>query len=87
VKLAKESCLMELSLSIELLWDTVLNEKEKTSASRFINLILRHDSQKIGITLEHDGWADTDALIEGMNRARYRITLEDLKEIVTTNNK
>ena len=65
----------------------VMNEKEKTSASRFISLILRHDPQKIDITLEHDGWADTDALLEGMNRAGYRVSLEELKEIVTTNNK
>ena len=64
-----------------------MNEKEKISASRFISLILRHDPQKIGITLEHDGWADTDALLEGMNRAGYRVSLEELKEIVTTNNK
>jgi putative RNA 2'-phosphotransferase len=64
-----------------------MNEKEKTSASRFISLILRHDPQKIGITLEYDGWADTEALLEGMNRAGYRVSLEELKEIVTTNNK
>jgi putative RNA 2'-phosphotransferase len=64
-----------------------MNEKEKTDASRFMSLILRHDPQKIGITFEHDGWADTNALIDGMNRAGYHITLEGLKEIVTTNNK
>jgi putative RNA 2'-phosphotransferase len=52
-----------------------------------MSLILRHEPQKIELTLAHDGWADTNALIEGMNRAGYGITLEDLKEIVTTNNK
>ena len=52
-----------------------------------MSLILRHDPQKINIILDQNGWADTNALIEGMNRAGHNITFERLKEIVTTNNK
>ena len=56
-------------------------------ASRFMSLILRHQPQTIGIELEQNGWADTNALIEGMNRAGHRVTLEHLEEIVMTNDK
>ena len=64
-----------------------MNEKEKKAASKFMSLILRHDPQKINIILDQNGWADTNALIEGMNRTGRNITFECLKEIVTTNNK
>ena len=52
-----------------------------------MSLILRHNPQKIGMTLDESGWADTKLLIEGMRRNGHRVTLENLKEIVATNEK
>lgn len=52
-----------------------------------MSLVLRHNPQKIGITLDEKGWADTDLLIKGMCRNGHNVTLEKLKEVVTTNDK
>ncbi|MBQ6490599.1 MAG: RNA 2'-phosphotransferase [Solobacterium sp.] len=54
--------------------------------SKYISLILRHQPEVIGITLDEHGWADTDALIEGVNRT-YPLTMEILEEIVRTDEK
>ena len=61
-----------------------MSEKEKTSASKFLSLVLRHKPEKIGILLDENGWADTSALLAGMNRSGRRISMDDLKEIVAT---
>lgn len=65
-----------------------MTEREKTAASKFISLVLRHDPKAAGLTLDRNGWADVSALLAGMNRARRSaITLEALQEIVKTNDK
>ena len=56
------------------------------STSKYISLILRHKPEVIGITLDDHGWADTQALIEGVNRT-YPLTMELLEEIVRTDEK
>lgn len=64
-------------------------KQDLTKLSRFISLILRHEPSAIGIELEYNGaWADTNALIDGINRTgRYRIDMKTLEEIVSTDNK
>jgi len=53
-----------------------------------MSLVLRHRPHKIGITLDANGWADVDALIEGINKAgRVPVTLDDIKHVVNTNDK
>lgn len=56
------------------------------STSKCISLILRHKPEVIGITLDDHGWADTQALIEGVNRT-HPLTMELLEEIVRTDEK
>jgi len=67
--------------------EIMVNEKDKIAASKFMSLILRHQPQKIGLALDQNGWAETSALIAGMNRAGHDITLADLNEIVATSDK
>ena len=58
------------------------------STSKFISLILRHKPEVIGITLDEHGWADVQALIDGVNATgRHHLTLEALEEIVRTDEK
>ncbi|MCR5834812.1 MAG: RNA 2'-phosphotransferase [Selenomonadaceae bacterium] len=54
--------------------------------SKFLSLILRHNSQIIGLTLDEHGWADVDDLISRMKTKRPidRVTLD---EIVATDDK
>ena len=58
------------------------------STGKFISLILRHKPEVIGITLDEHGWADVQALIDGVNATgRHHLTLEALEEIVRTDEK
>ena len=58
------------------------------STSKFISLILRHKPEVIGITLDEHGWADVQALIDGVNATgRHHLTPETLEEIVRTDEK
>ena len=56
------------------------------STSKFISLILRHKPETIGITLDEHGWADVDALIEGISRTKA-FDRQMLEEIVATDEK
>ncbi|MDE6789997.1 MAG: RNA 2'-phosphotransferase [Ruminococcus sp.] len=60
-----------------------------TKLSKFLSLILRHSPSTIGIELEYHGaWADTEELINGINRTdKYRINMKILEEIVNSDNK
>lgn len=53
-----------------------------TRLSKFLSLILRHQPQAAHITLDIHGWADVDALLEGMNAAGRQIDRETLERIV-----
>lgn len=59
-----------------------------TKESRFLSLILRHKPEEIGITLDEHGWADVEALIDGVNRkGKYQFDRKLLEEIVRTDEK
>ena len=64
-----------------------MTDKEIVSVSKFMSLVLRHNPSKAGVTLDSNGWADTDALIKGMNAAGRKVTLDTLKEVVASNDK
>ncbi len=53
---------------------------------KYISLILRHNPQAIGITLDEHGWANVNELIEGVNK-KYPLTMEILEQIVANNDK
>lgn len=44
-------------------------DPDLVKASTFISLVLRHRPEAAGLTLDRDGWAGTDALVEGARRA------------------
>lgn len=55
-------------------------------ASRFLCLVLRHKPDAAGITLDAHGWADVAELLDGM-KDRHPLTMEQLEEIVSTDDK
>jgi putative RNA 2'-phosphotransferase len=55
--------------------------------SKFLSLILRHQPEVIGLTLDENGWADVSQLIELANQQGKALTADLLEEIVTTNDK
>lgn len=59
---------------------------KQIEVSKFISLILRHKPETIGIALDEHGWANTEELINGISK-RYPFNINDLDEIVRTDNK
>ena len=52
--------------------------------SKFLSLILRHQPQKIGLTLDKNGWASVADILE---KSDLKFTMETLEEVVKNNDK
>lgn len=61
------------------------SESKDVELGKFISLILRHKPQVIGITLDQNGWADTQELLAGINASGRYIDMEILERIVREN--
>lgn len=55
--------------------------------SRFLSLVLRHKPEEIGLSLDVNGWAEVEELIELANRHGRRLTRDLLQVVVETNDK
>ncbi|CAA7386313.1 RNA 2'-phosphotransferase [Chryseobacterium fistulae] len=64
-----------------------MNEQEKKKLSKFLSLILRHQPELINLTLDENGWADIEDLKLKSSHNKMYFTLEELDEVVETNNK
>ena len=62
------------------------HNRDLSSTSKFISLILRHKPEVIGITLDEHGWADVEELIAGIRKTRM-FDMEMLEEIVRIDSK
>ena len=60
--------------------------KHDSSLSRYIALILRHQPELAGITIDSHGWAKVTDLIDGINKTRP-LDLETLRGIVADDRK
>ena len=55
--------------------------------SIFLSLVLRHNPDAAGISLDEHGWADVEELLEGICKTGRKIDKEMLAEIVATDQK
>lgn len=55
----------------------------KNNISRLLSKVLRHKPESIGLTLDKNGWADVDFILEKIEG----LDMELLEDIVETNNK
>lgn len=55
--------------------------------SKFLSLVLRHQPEKIGITLDQAGWVLVAELLDACNRHGFSITEEELEGVVRTSDK
>lgn len=62
-------------------------DKKLVKISKFISLVLRHEPQAIGLTLDEHGWVSVADLLERSNKAGVPINRDLLNEIVETNDK
>lgn len=58
-----------------------------TKISIHLSYILRHKPEDIGLTLDKDGWADIDELIQKNSNHRHAMTKEELLNVVKTDEK
>lgn len=61
--------------------------KNEINISKFLSLVLRHQPETIAITLDQNGWADVNDLIEKANNYGIKFDRETLNHIVATNPK
>ena len=55
--------------------------------SKFLSLVLRHQPEKIGLRLSQSGWASVEELIEASRQRGIEFTLEELQNVVASNDK
>lgn len=55
--------------------------------SKFLSLVLRHEPQRVGITLDAAGWTDVSALLAACAAHGVPITGDELAQIVATSDK
>jgi len=55
--------------------------------SKFLSLVLRHQPEKIGLSLDQAGWASATRLIEAARLRGFDFMLEELQNVVAGNDK
>ena len=64
-----------------------MDEQQMVRLSKRLSRVLRHQPERIGLTLDAGGWVGIDALLAALNASGTRVTRADLDEVVARNNK
>lgn len=64
-----------------------MNEQDQKRASKFMSLVLRHQPEVAGLTLDDAGWVPVGDLLEGLARKNRRLSRAELQQTVETNDK
>src|SRR5688500_10565487 len=56
-------------------------------SSNFLSLVLRHEPEKVGLALDGEGWVPGSRLLEASEAHGLRLTPDDLREVVRSNDK
>ncbi|MEU5870598.1 RNA 2'-phosphotransferase [Glycomyces sp. NPDC047369] len=64
-----------------------MDDRRVVKVSKYLSRHLRHDPQRLGIELDAQGWVDVDVLLAALERQRFRVTREELDEVVERNDK
>lgn len=55
--------------------------------SKLLSLVLRHQPEKFGLTLDREGWVSVRRLLEALEAHGRRLTPDELSEVVRSNDK
>lgn len=55
--------------------------------SKFVSLVLRHQPQLIGVTLDENGWTDVDTLLAGLAKHGVELTRDQLFAVARDSDK
>lgn len=64
-----------------------MNPQQTKKISKFLSLVLRHQPDKIGITLDEAGWTQVDTLLTQLNNAGRTVSRDVLETVVAENDK
>jgi putative RNA 2'-phosphotransferase len=62
-------------------------DKSLVQISKFLSYVLRHRPDKVGLTLDDQGWVDVGALLDSCTLNGYALSRETIERVVTTNDK
>ena len=64
-----------------------MNERRTVRVSKYLSKHLRHQPERIGLTLDEAGWVEIDTLIAAAAAHGFRFTREELDHVVAANDK
>ena len=64
-----------------------MDPKRLVKVSRFLSRHLRHEPERLGITLEPGGWVPVDQLLRACAQRNFALTEDELREVVAGNDK
>lgn len=64
-----------------------MDAERRTKVSKYLSKHLRHEPERLGLTLAPGGWVEVDALLAACARHRLALTRADVEEVVATNDK
>lgn len=62
-------------------------ESNDVRISKMLSLVLRHKPEQIGISLDRNGWADTNDLIKKLNDKGFDVNISSVENIVANSDK
>ncbi|GAA4076760.1 RNA 2'-phosphotransferase [Nonomuraea soli] len=64
-----------------------MEEQRMVRISKYLAKHLRHEPERIGLTLDEGGWVTVDTLLEAAGAHGFPITRDELDHVVNTNDK
>ncbi|MPY57406.1 RNA 2'-phosphotransferase [Streptomyces spongiae] len=64
-----------------------MDDRRTVKVSKYLSKHLRHQPERIGLTLSGDGWVEIDTLIAAAAAHGFRITRAELDHVVAANDK
>ncbi len=64
-----------------------LDEKRLIEISKYLSKHLRHQPERLGLTLQPGGWVPVSALLTGCKRSNFPISRHELEEVVARDDK
>lgn len=64
-----------------------MDERRTVKVSKYLSKHLRHQPQRIGLTLDEGGWVEIGTLLAAAAAHGFRITRDELDHVVAANDK
>lgn len=64
-----------------------MNKQRATAVSKFLSLVLRHQPETVGITLDSAGWVGVQELLDALRKNSFPVSEAELQEVVASSDK